>query len=285
MAENSKIQWTDHTWSPWRGCAKVSPGCTNCYAEKLSHRNPAVLGEWGVGAKRVMNADWNKPLAWDRAAAKLGVRHRVFPSLCDPFEDREDLDPLRIRLLELIAKTPNLDWLLLTKRPENWLPLMHRINDKWGTEGGHIAGRWLDQDVIPNVWLGVSVENQEYADERLPIIRKIPAAIRWVSYEPALGSVDFMPHLDFIDWVVVGGESGSDRPFDVGWACKAVDQCRAFSVAPFVKQLGRNPFVRTETPGEILKLTFEDSKGGDWDEWPRYLSVIKVREFPTAKGA
>src|SRR4051812_31601872 len=119
MGAETKIQWCDYTWSPWHGCAKVSPGCTNCYAEKMSHRNPGVLGIWGGKGTRVISADWDKPRRWDRAAAKAGKRRRVFPSICDPFEDRSDLVDARIRFFHLISETPNLDWLVLTKRPEN----------------------------------------------------------------------------------------------------------------------------------------------------------------------
>lgn len=122
MAENSKIEWTNHTFNPWRGCQKVSPGCQHCYAETLSKRNPAVLGEWGPNGKRVIasEAHWRLPLKWNKAAKLAGERHRVFcASLADVFEDRPELVAPRVRLFHLISETPNLDWLLLTKRPEN----------------------------------------------------------------------------------------------------------------------------------------------------------------------
>ncbi|MEL6706075.1 MAG: DUF5131 family protein, partial [Bacteroidota bacterium] len=111
MAANSKIEWTHHTFNPWRGCAKVSQGCKNCYAETLSHRNPGVLGEWGPHANRVIAAEayWRKPLAWDRQAEAAGERHRVFcASLGDVFEDRDDLLAPRLRLFDLIRQTPHL---------------------------------------------------------------------------------------------------------------------------------------------------------------------------------
>lgn len=290
MAENTKIQWATHTWSPHRGCAKISPGCANCYAERGSHRNPGLFGVWGVNGNRVINADWDKPLAWDRKAAKLGERHRVFPSLCDPFEDREDLDGSRSRLLELISKTPNLDWLLLTKRPENWRPLMQRLANAGVSDGDCLAGDWLAGNPPANVWLGVSVENQEYADKRLPILLQIPAAIRWVSYEPALGLVDFKPHIWDIDWIVCGGESGPRaRPFDLRWAEAARDQCKETDVLFFMKQAGSRPIMSSDEANPIKRAVCEkynagwierhitDPKGGAIEEWPEDL---RVREIP-----
>jgi protein gp37 len=278
MAEDSKIQWCDHTWSPWRGCTKVSAGCKNCYAEKISHRNPAVLGEWGPDGARVVNADWRKPLAWDRKAAKAGTRLRVFPSLCDWLEDRPDLDEPLGRFLELIARTPDLDWLLLTKRPELFSDRLHAVVRNYHG-GGHelerglstgdmIASAWLDGATPANVWLGTSTEDQPNADARIPALLEIPAAVRFVSAEPLLGPVDFTnvawngwrwnvltgeasycgvsggPEnlANRIDWVIVGGESGPQaRPCDVAWVRSLRDQCRAAGVPCFVKQLGARP--------------------------------------------
>lgn len=288
MAENTKIQWCDHTWSPHRGCAKLSPGCAKCYAERGSHRNPGIFGTWGPNGKRIINSDWNKPLIWDRKAAKDGRTLRIFPSVCDPFEDREDLDESRSRFLELIEKTPHLTWLLLTKRPECWRPTMQRLADVGVSDGQCLAESWLDGEPPKNVWLGVSVENQEYADERLPILEQIPAVIRWVSYEPALGPVEFTPYLNFIDWIVCGGESGHDaRPFNVAWARMVVDQCRAAGISPYIKQLGSAPYAFTRTGVEgvrrQMKIDLKDSKGGDMEEWGEAFDCIKVREFPGVK--
>jgi len=129
MGQDSKIEWTHHTFNPWRGCTKVSPGCTNCYAETLSHRNPKVLGVWGDKGTRVVASDsmWREPIKWDREAREAGERRRVFcASLADVFEDREELDEPRFRLLRLIASTTNLDWLLLTKRPDRIEPILKR---------------------------------------------------------------------------------------------------------------------------------------------------------------
>ena len=302
MGSQTGIAWTDHTSNPWRGCTKVSAGCANCYAEKMSHRNPAVLGEWGPAGRRVMAAPsyWRLPVQWDAAAKRDGVRRRVFcASLADVFEDRPELEAPRRSLFAAIAATPNLDWLLLTKRPENITRLM--------PEAG-----------LPNVWLGVSVEDQATADARIPILLDTPAAGLFVSYEPALGKVSFdrlatgeLGRLDalrgyyFVDgrnepistprlnWLIVGGESGPKaRPFDVAWARSVVAQCKAAGVACFVKQLGARPIPLTPmrlpsfdaVSGRRHRGWIEDGHhalsdpaGADPAEWPEDL---RVREFP-----
>lgn len=179
----TKIEWADFSFNPWRGCTKVSDGCRNCYAERLSHRNPGVLGVWGDNGTRVVAAEnyWREPLRWDRKASKLGVRYRVFcASLADVFEDREDLIETRRWLFRLIDQTNNLDWLLLTKRPEN----IPKMMPPWEWHGG-LTGRH-------NVWLGTSVENQETADKRIPELLKCRslAPVLFLSCEPLLGPVD-----------------------------------------------------------------------------------------------
>ena len=137
---------------------------------------------------------------------------------------------------------------------------------------------------MPNVWIGTSVENQETADERIPHLKRVPAVVRFVSYEPAIGPVDFYPLLEAgIDWVIIGGESGKDaRPFDMWWANTTVDACRAFGVACFVKQMGSQTVTPVEDPeasnyGERLPIKFSHYKGGHMEEWPLHL---RIREFP-----
>ena len=205
MAENSKIEWTHHTFNPWRGCTKVSAGCKFCYAETLSERNPAILGVWGPNGSRPIAAEsyWKLPLKWNREAEKEGVRKRVFcASLADVFEGPEtmpedDWEPVtraRLILFDLIRKTPNLDWLLLTKRPENVGKSIHlakNMSEKWIDE----TTRWWLNDwrlgVAPdNVWIGTSVEDQKTADLRIPHLLKIPAKVRFLSCEPLLGRVN-----------------------------------------------------------------------------------------------
>jgi len=190
MAENSKIEWTTHTFNPWHGCSEDSPGCANCYAKKMAMRNPTVLGVWGKNGTRPIAAEsaWKQPFRWDRAAAVKGERHRVFcASISDIFEGPDTMPAehwrrvsmARARLMnEVIPQTPNLDWLLLTKRPQNCI----------NAEKGFIPASW--KLAFPkNVWIGTSVENQKYADERIPHLLRVPAAVRFLSCEPLLGPV------------------------------------------------------------------------------------------------
>lgn len=243
MAENSKIEWTHHTFNPWRGCTKVSAGCANCYAEAMSKRNPATLGVWGDAGTRVIAAEnyWRQPLKWDRDAETAGERRRVFcASLADVFEDRPELIEPRERLFSLIDRTPHLDWLLLTKRPENIV----RLWPMGWYDGG------LGQFTWPNVWIGTTVENQEQADKRVPELLNVPARVKFLSCEPLLGPLD-LSHVansagenygimdGVIDWVICGGESGSNaRPMSPNWARGLRDQCAAAGVPFFFKQWG-----------------------------------------------
>lgn len=271
MAESSKIQWTHATFNPWRGCTKVSEGCAHCYAEQMSGRNPAVLGTWGPNGARVVAAEsyWRGPLRWDAEAVLAGERRRVFcASLADVFEGwdtmpesaREPVRAARVRLFHLIHETPNLDWLLLTKRPEN----VRRFCDQ--------PGRSWSEYTPPNVWIGTSVENQARLEERAPHLLRVPARVRFLSAEPLLGPLDLRPFIGpgYVQWVIVGGESGPGaRPFDPHWARIIVDQCKDAGVPVFVKQLGENV-----TTHAGLRLR---NKGGDWDDLPNDL---RVREFP-----
>jgi protein gp37 len=226
--KNSKIEWTHHTFNPWWGCERVSPACKHCYAEALAHRFGQDV--WGKSADRRWLSDsyWRQPLAWDRQAQAQRKRYRVFcASMADVFEDRRDLDPWRERLWRLIEKTPRLDWLLLTKRPECVLALA-----PWGD-------RWP-----PNVWLGATIENQKWAERRAPVLVQIPASVRFVSCEPLLGPVNLTPWLrpergNAINWVIAGGESGHHaRPTSPEWLESLRDQCRAHGAAFHFKQWG-----------------------------------------------
>jgi protein gp37 len=223
MAENSGIKWTDNTFNPWMGCTKVSPGCTHCYAETFARNRMGKPGLWGANGQRQVTSDenWRKPLRWDRLAGQQGVRTRVFcASLCDVFEDHPVAEGTRPRLWDLIRRTLNLDWQLLTKRADR---IATCLPADWG-------------DGWPNVWLGVSVENREHGIPRIAHLRAIPARVRFLSVEPLLedlGPVD----LAGIDWVIVGGESGPKRrPMDHQWARHLRDQCRTAGVAFFFKQ-------------------------------------------------
>lgn len=224
MAKNSRIEWTTHTFNPWWGCVKVSPACVHCYAESWAKR----VGQrvWGNDAGRRFfgTSHWAEPIKWDAAAKASGERARVFcASMADVFEARDDLDEWRARLWELIGRTPNLDWLLLTKRPE----LV-----------GQLAP-WKD-DWPANVWLGTTVEDQKRAEERLPHLTAIPAAVRFISAEPLLGPLLIQPWLKSgVDWVITGGESGPKaRPSSPSWFRDLLNQCMAADVAFHFKQWG-----------------------------------------------
>lgn len=248
MGESTLILWTDHTFNPWIGCTKVSAGCANCYAEKQDHR--WGHDRWGVGKQRERTSEknWKEPLRWDREAAKLGKRARVFcASLADVF-DPEVPDRWRTELLDLIRRTPNLDWQLLTKRPQLARSLLARAvgcsirsdEDAFDDTIEWVC-QWLTGKAPANVWLGTTVEDQNAAEERIPELLALPARIRFLSCEPLLGAVDLgqikmanpalldgegAPYLDAlrgatwwpdgehsanvngIDWVIIGGESG-----------------------------------------------------------------------------
>ncbi len=225
MAKDSPITWTDSTFNAWWGCFKISPGCKHCYADAFDHR----LGgdHWGEKAPRRFFGDkhWNEPLKWSAAAIDAGIRRRVFcSSMSDVFEDRRDLDPHRERLWKLIDATAGgLDWLLLTKRPENFGML---------------------PTAPPNVWRGVTVEDADYL-YRVDILRRTPAAVRFISYEPALGPIADALNLDGIDWIVCGDESGKvRRPASVQWFADLRDKCVAAGVAFHFKQWAGAPDAR-----------------------------------------
>lgn len=307
MGVLTKIQWCHHTWNPWRGCAKVSPGCANCYAERDSKRNPRVLGTWGPNGRRSLGAEsyWSLPYRWNSAAAAARERRRVFTlSLGDWLEDRPDLVGPRARLLTTIQATPMLDWLLLTKRPQNWRRALEEALDTEELAGERLGParsmveHWLTYRPPGNVWSGVSVEDQARAEERYEPAIAIPAFIRFFSCEPLLSPIWF-PSLRGIDWVIVGGESGAEdkvRPLDLDWIDGIIQQCRAYGIAPFVKQLGawiEATDVDSICPADVFpwevrrsqgrlgpfkaRLHLKDPKGGDPDEWPEDL---RVREFP-----
>lgn len=269
MGENTKIQWCDHTFNPWWGCTKVpgDPACHNCYAEAWSKRTGQNL--WGDKKPRRTLSDghWDQPLKWNRKAAESGERPRVFcASMCDVFEDRRDLDPVRERLWALIDATPNLDWLLLTKRPEN-------------------IGPMLATEQRANVWLGVTAVTQGWLDTRASLLLEHEAAVHFVSAEPLREAVDLEPWLRGpgrrLTWVIVGGESGPKaRPFALDWARAIKAQCAAADVAFFCKQLGRVAIEIGERP-VARELTLKDKKGGDMAEFPPDL---RIRQFPNADG-
>ena len=255
--ENTRIAWAHNTHNQWIGCTKVSEECSHCYAEALmDHRFGRV--QWGPKGDRSLTSEINrrKPLVWNRKAALAGIRERVFcSSLADVFEGREELAPWREDLFYIISETPSLDWLLLTKRPEN-IGVM--LPETWGLG-------W------ENVWLGTSAGLQKRWDERIPLLREVPAAIRFVSVEPMLGPIDVRPELmkGGIDWVICGGESGREaRAMELEWVRDVRDACKEFGVAFFMKQ-----------KGEVLARAMgcDHPKGEEPSEWPE---DIRIQQFP-----
>jgi protein gp37 len=221
MAEKTLIAWTDHTFNPVWGCQKVSPGCEHCYAECIAKVKYSKRRIWGPHSERriLSNKCWWEPLKWDAKAQADGVRRRVFcGSMCDVFEDHPTTAAEREPLFQLIRFTPHLDWLLLTKRADN---IKACLPEDWGSG-------------YSNVWLGVTVENDNYR-HRADHLKRIPAAIHFVSYEPALGPLEM--DLDGIDWLIYGGESGpKHRKDDITWARSIRQQCEAANTAFFFKQ-------------------------------------------------
>jgi protein gp37 len=230
MAKDSRIEWTHHTFNPWWGCVKVSAACDHCYAETWAKR----LGEqvWGASSGRRFfgDAHWNEPIKWDKEAAAQKTRRRVFcASMGDVFENRKDLVEHRLRLLQLIEATPNLDWLLLTKRI-------------------HLVRKQLPKgyELPKNVWLGATVENQEAADKRIKYLLEFESpSVRFLSCEPMLGPIDLRKYLKRpkggtkLDWVIAGGESGyGSRPMDPAWPKALQEQCSKAKVAFHFKQWG-----------------------------------------------
>jgi len=254
MAENTGIEWADHTFNPWIGCTKISPACDNCYAAEWNKRYEDGKN-WGPHAerRRTSEANWQMPRRWNRKAEKEGIRYRVFcASLADVFDNHKSIEPIwRIELWKLIAETPHLDWLLLTKRPQN-IKKMLPHDWRWG---------------YPNVWLGTTVENQKVAEQNIPHLLDVPAAVKFLSCEPLLGPIDFsvdglwfkdcecpadretgVPECSHyggktndvgIDWVIAGGESGSNfRITNPDWFRSLRDQCLAAYVPFLFKQWG-----------------------------------------------
>ena len=292
--ENSKISWTHHTFNGWRGCTKVaeSPACVNCYAEGWAKRTGKDI--WGARKPREIGTDsyWRNPLKWNREAEAAGERRRVFcSSLSDIFEGRRDLDPHRERTWNLIEQTPWLDWLLLTKRPQN----IRRM----------VPASWL-RTPRSNVWYGTTAETQRWLDIRAEFFVDLPAAVTFVSAEPLMeplfikrwtkqhsqdvtndrvdapdGAVvagmervgdTWRRRSNVFDWLIVGGESGPGaRRTDLSVFRDLRDQCRGSRIAFFMKQ-----------KGAVLarELGCKDRAGADLDEFPEDL---RIQEFPKSK--
>lgn len=276
MGQLTAISWTDSTFNPWWGCQRVSPGCENCYAETFSarvgygKRLPQLWGPEATSERRFFgDKHWREPLKWQKQAVKDGRTHRVFcASMADVFEDRRDLDPWRDRLWTLIEETPLLDWQLLTKRPEN----MRRL----------APARWADE-WPDNVWAGCTAEDQAHYHKRWPLLAMVPARIRFVSHEPALGPLKLTEAIDseglfsVPEWVITGGESGPGaRPYEVEWAHSLI-MSSPVDTAVFVKQLGARPLDAGRPMSHPLQRL--DPAWTTPSHWP---ASLQVQQFPGA---
>jgi len=235
--QDSKIEWTNHTFNPWIGCQKVSPGCDRCYAKTLMDDRYGRV-HWGPHSerKRTSEGNWKLPLRWQKQAVTAGVRPKVFcASLADVWDNHVP-NEWRADLFELIRQTPNLDWLLLTKRPENIAKMLPK------------ALRGMPSWPWGNVWLGATAEDQVHYDRRWKALSKVPAAVRFISYEPALGPLNLVGDA-LPDWVICGGETGSGaRLLKKRWARSLLAQCQEKSVAFFMKQMTN----KAEIPADLL---------------------------------
>lgn len=305
MAENTKIEWAQHTFNPWIGCTKVSPACDHCYAEADFDKRRHVV-TWGAGQPRKHTAPstWAMPLKWNAEAERLGVRYRVFcASLADVF-DNEVPGQWRIELMSLILATPHLDWLLLTKRIGNAAGMLETA-----FRAVHHGREGWAENVPPNVWIGASITSQAEADRDIPKLLQVPAEKRFLSMEPLLGPVDLNRihesgmmegggswdswescltgrRFDIwsdgettgwpkVDWVIVGGESGPNaRPMHPDWARSLRDQCQAACVPFFFKQWGEYTAHDVDPEGYAANLNCIDREGrecslsrGDGEGW------------------
>ena len=275
MGADTKIEWADHTFNPWTGCQAVSAACDHCYAEAQAKRAPRTFGGWGPHAERKRTGEsyWRQPLLWNKRAAKEGRRPRVFcASMADVF-DNQVPEEWREDLWALIHDTPHLDWLLLTKRPQNIAKMLpgtaplicetQHAREVWG------AG-W------PNVWLGATVENRDEMLRRGPLLAAVPAARRFWSAEPLLGDLGEIPTAIMPHWIIAGGESGPHaRPSHPDWFRSLRDQCQAAGVPFFFKQWGE--WTATPTPeggthyftGGMMKRVGKKAAGATLDgrEW------------------
>ncbi|WP_055477641.1 DUF5131 family protein [Sphaerimonospora mesophila] len=273
MSTKTSIEWTDQTWNPTTGCDRISAGCDHCYALPMAKRlksmgsakyqNDGDPRTSGPGFGLTLHPDTlNEPFTWARP-------RKVFVnSMSDLLHARVPLDFVR-RVFEVIEATPQHTYQVLTKRAARLPKIAHKL--PWP----------------PNLWMGVSAENQEQADARIPALLETPAAVRWVSAEPLLGPVvlrddwvgadPYRRDEPSLSWIVVGGESGSGaRPLDLEWVRSIREQCQDAGVPVFVKQMGA-VWASDVVVGGRSVAAQGDRKGGDWSFWP---ADLRVREYP-----
>ncbi|MCT9932422.1 phage Gp37/Gp68 family protein [Planotetraspora sp. A-T 1434] len=280
MSDRSSIEWTDATWNPVTGCTKVSPGCDRCYAETFAERWRGTKGHYFENGFDVqLRPDkLDQPLRWKKP-------RRIFVNSMSDLFHKDVPDDYIARVFALMALTPQHTYQILTKRHGRMRSLLnsgHFVAKVWGEVdkrapgvGAQAVSMWPSMP-LPNVWLGVSVEDQKWADLRIPALLETPAAVRFLSCEPLLGPVDLAKSVpakpywhDGIDWVIVGGESGPGaRPMHPDWVRSLRDQCQAANVAFFMKQAGA-----------VLAKEWgcSDRKGHDSAEWPEAFP----REYPS----
>jgi protein gp37 len=326
MSAKTGIQWTDATWNPMMGCRRVSAGCENCYAERIAARFSGEGQPFHDIARRRSNgeAQWtgNSAINLRTLTAPLSWRRprRIFVnSMSDVFYEQFSAEDVA-SVWAVMALAPYHVFQLLTKRPERMREMLtdpgfYDLVLRAATEFRHSRPRL---SMIPvsnptrfpyaNVWLGVSVENQETANERVPLLAQTPAAVRFLSCEPLLGPIDFdecgsrgaedgdpfafsalagvdgaEPPIPGIDWCIIGGESGPRaRPFHLEWCRDILAQCDFAGTAAFVKQLGASAVDCDLSLSLGERMPLRDSHGGDMAEWPEEL---RVREFPIAAEA
>jgi protein gp37 len=270
------IEWTQETWNPVTGCDRVSSGCDNCYALTLAKRlkamgNPRYQNDGrpetsGPGFKVTMHRDkLDDPLRW------RSPKHVFVDSMSDLFHPAVD-DEFVFRVFETMEATPQHTYQILTKRPSRMRAFVGCLGDAHGVRYGNQPPEFPWP--IPNVWLGVSVEDQEQADKRIPLLLETDAAVRFLSCEPLLGPIDIEAYLGYhigasgrywmgdngsVGWVIVGGESGPQaRPMEPAWVLALRDQCIAAGVPFFFKQHG----------GRTPKAGGRELDGRTWDEMP-----------------
>lgn len=286
----TNIQWTSgingapgYTFNPWLGCRKVAPECQNCY---ITSTPPFRFRGLAHGSQRVRTAEstWKQPRAWNRKAEGGAERPRVFClSLGDWLDDENVPIEWLADLLRVIHYTPNLDWLLLTKRPQNWRPRMYAVMHNFMSVR-EMTSKWLANIPPANVWIGVSAG----ADQAAALA--IPSRVHFLSCEPMLKPLNF-EHARKFSWIIFGGESGNKaRPCNIAWIDEGLGLCRTYKIPAFVKQLGAKPYYepvpahRVESRWPVVcdaehPLKLRDSHGGDMAEWPEDL---RMRQFPEA---
>jgi protein gp37 len=293
----TSIHWTNETWNPLVGCSKISAGCARCYAAEAAKSarlqqfsQYQAVKDWD-GTIAFVESQLLKPLSW-KAPKKIFVC-----SMSDIFHAHVK-DEWLDKIFAVMAFARQHTFQVLTKRPER---MQQYLSDPATVDRIEEAGYSFTHNMdcinnwpLPNVWLGTSIENQEVVDQRIPHLLETPAAVRFLSCEPLLESVDisnYLPRqtsanlvLPHIGWVIIGGESGAkSRPCHQNWIESIVTQCQQQSVAVFVKQWGQNP-VTYPYPGfglSDVKVKLKDRKGGDMAEWP---DDMKFRQFPITQG-